>query len=463
MSEIQQAQVAVQIRNSWHNMLPEEHILSRSRLYDLVPYEIGTPWCESLTGYINRLGWTHHVPPRALVAQEIVPRLDEHQRLVAPVGVFGTKWAMSLNGAGAATRPWMEVLGYLTTRFDFHLLTLPSWVGDLSPRWQLRETPAWCPVCLTDWQTMGHPLYQPLLWMIRVVTICPRHKIPLISHCFHCQKPQLVFAPSKRRPGECTACGQWLGKETNMVSDQDVSEELVTWQEWIWERLKELQAASLAAGVLTWEPFFRLLATYLQEQKGYSRLAQATGIDRTVLYRWIDPADAYSPALETILKFCYVCRVTPLQVMNGQLDPLQPIVQKGTELRSPLPHRQNRRLDRERCQVALHGALDDKNESLTLSHVAQQLGYEDARQLMYHFPEECKLVAQRAKAYRQQRKAQRLAQVRENIQQVVCSLHTQGIYPSLHKVQAFLPRGLMKSPEAREAWHDALREQGYES
>lgn len=56
MSETQQAHVAVQIRNSWHNMLPEEHVLPRSRLYDLVPYEIGTPWCESLTGYINRLG-----------------------------------------------------------------------------------------------------------------------------------------------------------------------------------------------------------------------------------------------------------------------------------------------------------------------------------------------------------------------------------------------------------------------
>jgi len=461
MSEIPQAHVAVQIRNSWHNMLPEEHVLSRSRLYDLVPYEIGTPWCESLTGYINRLGWTHHVPPRALVAQEIVPRLDEHQRLVAPVGVFGTKWAMSLNGAGAATRPWMEVLGYLTTRFDFHLLTLPSWVGDLSPRWQLRETPAWCPVCLTDWQTMGHPLYQPLLWMIRVITICPRHKIPLISHCFHCQKPQLVFAPSKRRPGECTACGQWLGKETNMVSDQDVSEELVTWQEWIWERLKELQAASLAAGVLTWEPFFRHLATYLQEQKGYSRLAQATGIDRTVLYRWIDPADAYSPALETILKFCYVCRVTPLQVMNGQLDPLQLIVQRGTELRSPLPHRQNRRLDRERCQVALHAALDDQIEPLALSHVAQQLGYEDTRQLMYHFPEECKLVTQRAKAYRQQRKAQRLDQVREQVRQAVISVHSQGEYPSQRRVNPFLPRAFMRLPEARNAWHGALQELGY--
>ena len=140
------AQMMVQIRNTCAPLLPEERILPRSRLYDLAPYEIGTPWCESLTGYINRLGWTHHVPPRALVAQEIVPRLDERQRLAAPVGVFGTKWAMSLNGAGAATKPWITVLSHLTSRKDLPLLTLPLWVGDLSPRWQLGSvlhTPSW--------------------------------------------------------------------------------------------------------------------------------------------------------------------------------------------------------------------------------------------------------------------------------------------------------------------------------
>ena len=109
MSEIHQARV-VQIRNSWPNVLPDEKPPSRSQLYNLAPYEVGTIWCESLTGYINRLGWTHHVPPRALVAQEIVPRLDERLRLVAPVGVFGTKWAMSLNGAGSMTQPWIDVL-----------------------------------------------------------------------------------------------------------------------------------------------------------------------------------------------------------------------------------------------------------------------------------------------------------------------------------------------------------------
>lgn len=461
MSEMPQGSRVVQMRNSWPSLLPEEHAPPRSRLYNLVPYEIGTVFCESLTGYINRLGWTHRVPPRALVAQEIVPRLDLALPLVTPVAVFGTKWAMTLNGAGAMTKPWIDVLSRLTTRFDLHLLTSGSWIGDLSPRWQLRETPAWCPSCFSDWRASGQPPYQPLVWMMRVVTICPRHRTPLINHCPHCQKPQLVFASSKTQSGECTSCAHWLGKEANAPSDREGSSELMNWQEWIWATLKELQAASLTGGMLTWEPFFRHLEMYLKEQKGYSRLAQATGIDRTILYRWVDRDDVYHPTLETILKFCYACQITPLQVINGQLDQLQQIIQAGTELRSPLPQRQHQRVDRERCQMALQAALDNREEPPALYQVARRLGYE-ARQLAYHFPQECKLVTQRAKDYRKLRQMQRLVQLREDVQQAVLSLHTQGIYPSLHKVQSCLRRGSMQLQEARQAWHAALQELGFE-
>jgi DNA-binding phage protein/ribosomal protein S27E len=460
---MQPTSVVVHVRRLECNVLQQdEHVPPRSRLYSLAPREIGTIWCESLTGYINRLGWTHHVSPRALAAQEIVPRLDEHLRLVTPVGVFGTKWAMSLNGAGVMTKPWTLVLNHLTTRSDLHLLTLPSWIGDLSPRWQVRETPAWCPSCFCEWWTSGYPIYQPLLWMIRVVTLCPHHRTLLVNRCPRCQKPQLVFASNTTHPGECTSCAHWLGKETNVLSDQEVSTELMAWQEWIWATLEEFQAASLTSGTLTWEPFFRHLATYLQEQKGHSRLAQATGIDRTVLYRWVDPDDAYHPTLETILKFCYVCQITPLQVMNGQLDQLQQTIQRGTELRSPLPRRQHQRVDRERCQMALQAALESREEPLALYQVARRLGYK-ARQLAYHFPEECKLVKQRARDYRQQRKERYLVQVGEQVRQAVFSLHAQGIYPSLHKVQSFLAGGSMQMPEARETWHATLRELGLES
>ena len=197
-----------------------------------------------------------------------------------------------------------------------------------------------------------------------------------------------------------------------------LAKNFIAWQEWIWAVLQELQAASFAAGMLTWELFFRHLASYLKEQKGYSSLLRLQALTELFSIGG-ETDDAYNPTLETILKFCYVCQVTPLQVMNGQLS-TPANHSAGTELRSPLPRRQHQRVDRERCQMALQAALDGREEPLALYQVARRLGYE-ARQLAYHFPEECTLVTQRARDYRNQRKAQRLAQVRENIQQAVLS------------------------------------------
>ena len=60
----------------------------RSRLYGLMPCEVGTVWSESLTSYLNRLGWRHAVSPRALAAEMIVPHLDsDYQR--HQLGGFG--------------------------------------------------------------------------------------------------------------------------------------------------------------------------------------------------------------------------------------------------------------------------------------------------------------------------------------------------------------------------------------
>ena len=456
---MQQTGVVIPIRRSRHNVLQEENTPLRSRLYSLVPYEIGTVWCESLTGYINRLGWSHHVSACALAAEVIIPQLDEHQHWGTPASVFGAKWAMSLNGAGAITNAWMRVLSHLTARTDLPLLTLPCWVGDLPPRRQLRETPAWCPWCLSEWQATGQPLYQPMLWMIRLVTVCPRHRIVLVNRCPSCQKSQPLLARNNTQPFECASCTTWLGGETFSVAVEN--EELLAWQEWIWTVLQELQAASLVAGMLRWKPFFKHLATSLKEQKGYSQLAQATGIDRTNIYRWVDETDTYTPTLETVLKFCYVCKITPLQVMNGQPISLQQIVQRGAELHDLLPRRRNQRVDRERCQTLLQAILDGREEPLGVYQVAERLGYE-ACQLRYHFPEECKLVTQRAKEYRKQRKAQHLAQICEQVRQAVLSVHSQNMYPSQRKLRPLLPGGLMRMPEAKETWRATLRELGFD-
>ncbi len=55
----------------WDVSLPT--IPLRSRCYHLEPIGIGSPWVESLTGYVARLAETHHVKPKTLIMYEILP------------------------------------------------------------------------------------------------------------------------------------------------------------------------------------------------------------------------------------------------------------------------------------------------------------------------------------------------------------------------------------------------------
>jgi hypothetical protein len=81
---MQQTPIAVSVRMFQHKVLQEANIPPRSYLYSLSPCNIETIWRESLTGYINRLARTHHISPRDLIAQEILPRLSDGFHLSPP-------------------------------------------------------------------------------------------------------------------------------------------------------------------------------------------------------------------------------------------------------------------------------------------------------------------------------------------------------------------------------------------
>lgn len=437
---------------------------ARSQLYSLAPYEIETIWRESLTGYINRLGWTHHVSPRAFAAEMILPPVMRDLGQPLPTAArFGAHEAMSLNGTGSLASAGGARLDHLTRRTDVHLLTLPWWVGDLPRRGQLRATPAWCPLCLAAWRKQGQPLYQPLLWMFHIVTLCPRHRSPLLERCPRCQKRQVILATNNTQPGTCTSCGTFLGDDARSCSGEPEHEQQMAWQEWVIAVLEELLTTSQASGLLQWAPFFKHLATYLKAHQAYSRLARVTGITRQALHRWVKSDDPYAPTFQTLLKFCYVCKVTPVQVMRNQLDPLHQVRALGTRNDSALLARPVRRIvDRERSQALLQAVLEGREEPLGISQVAQRLGY-DEHSLLQHFPRECAEITRRAKAYRKQRKEQRFALMSEQVRQATFAVHALGHYPSQHAVQSLLLPAVMRIPESKVAWHAALRELGLES
>jgi hypothetical protein len=452
MTQMLAARTAVAVRRPEKMAFPP-----RTLLYHLAPQAPEAIWCESLTSYINRLGRAHHVSPRTLVAEVINPLLPSPNPFVA---AFGAQAAMGLNGNGEQSKGWQTVLERLTGQVHLHRLTFETVLGDFPSMRILRKTPAWCPMCLAEWKCAGQTLYQPLIWMLQVVTICPTHQTPLVDRCPACHRYQKVLATNKTPPFECTSCSVWLGDESSPRRTGKETTQQLAWQAWICSILEELQTASLMEGSLSWQVFFTQLVHYLRERKGaFRKLALAIGAEPTNFHGWVTNQDV---ALSTLLTFCYRCEVTPWQVMQGQLEPLERIIQGGASRSSPFPPRPNRRVDRDAYASYLDAALNREGVPPSLRDVARELGYGSTSQLTYHFPEKCALIAQRYAEYRDQRKQQRLLKVREDVRQAVFSLHAQGEYPLIYKLSDVFPNGLMRQREARNAWREALQELGRE-
>jgi hypothetical protein len=371
---------------------------------------------------------------------------------------------MQLNGVGPLALQWANLLEQLTVRLDLHLLTLHWWVGNLSSRGHLRGAPAWCPLCYAEWQAKERPIYQPLLWMVTVVTRCPIHQQALTSHCPHCQKKQAVIA-LKTAPGHCTQCKRWLGIlgiEKGPLGSVSTPPD---WHDFVVAALSELRLASLSGGVLQWELFFLHLAAGIQAvaqrvtQKElelfFTNIASLWQLDQWLSFRWV-------PSLETILKCCYLCEVTPLELMKGEIFPLVEAIQRGSPSRPAFHRRRKQRVNPGPCLELIQAVLDGREELLGLRRLSERLGCA-VPTLLRLYPEECALITQQARAYRRQQKEFRIAQACECVRQQVIALHAQGVYPSLHKVSALLPTGNLRSPEERNTWHATLRELGIES
>src|SRR5712692_404404 len=209
-----------------------------------------------------------------------------------------------------------------------------------------------------------------------------------------------------------------------------------------------------------WEQFFMNLSMSCEGRGEQSRLAELAGSARGQLATWL--RRSHTPTLQSILEFCYVCNVTPLQVLRGNLTVLKQVIQEGKPYRSPRARRPVRSVDREHCLGRIQAILDGREEPLGYVRLAQQLGH-SGQVLLYHFPQECALLSQQIKAHRRQRKEQRLAQVQEEVRQATLALHAQGIYPSQNKVADLLfDPNLLFQPEAKATWRALCQELGWD-
>lgn len=131
------------------------------RLYAVQPIGIGTPFVESLSGYLARLADAHAVSIGNLVLREL-------STLVAnplfhssePVISHGRFYA--INSLEDPARKWVEALQAGTMQGDLRLLTLLPFADLLWPLAIFRRRRAWCGACYTDDRANGRPVHERL-------------------------------------------------------------------------------------------------------------------------------------------------------------------------------------------------------------------------------------------------------------------------------------------------------------
>ena len=190
----------------------------RSRFYSIAPVGVGTPQVESLSGYIARLAEAHLLSVGDMVGRQSMsrPSTTVSKRMAGgqvrrPGEQVFHATAYAINGVSPWALKWVRTLERLTCCCHLDSLTLLPLRNTLSDMFLFKRRRSWCPHCYETDRETG-TVYERLLWTLRGIAVCPIHVAPLEEKCPFCCKALPPLA-AHSRPGYCSSCGHWLGKQ----------------------------------------------------------------------------------------------------------------------------------------------------------------------------------------------------------------------------------------------------------
>lgn len=109
--------------------------------------------------------------------------------------------------------PIIDALECLTGHTSLiYLTTLPYGFDCVSKKHgRMKRHASWCPYCYQEWKDRNLILYEPLVWLVDDVKLCPVHWSQLSDQCPHCHS-MLKYFNHVRFIGYCYQCGEWLGR-----------------------------------------------------------------------------------------------------------------------------------------------------------------------------------------------------------------------------------------------------------
>ena len=349
----------------------------RSRLYAPAPEGIGTAFVESLSSYVARLAEAHAVSTADLVRRE----LSRHTS--PPLILYSHK----MNGLGRCAARWVATLERVTCRSDPRYLTFLPFEHLFSNQLFLRRTRAWCPECTQETARKG-TIYGQLLWCLKIVEACPRHRRLLATACSRCRQ-SLRPLSAGARIGRCFRCGTELGCIMPATLKKPHGPPPTEFQLWaadavgqLLSHTSEVQPETLRSRISI------ILAAYTQEfaEGSCATVAETASCPIGVLYSWLDGTT--KPQIENLLRVWHQLRL-PVSVMFTP-DGIPLLLEEKSRAMIRIRRRREvtPRQSREQITRALERMLAEQ-PARSLNEVARSLGYATTAALRRANPEAC--------------------------------------------------------------------------
>jgi DNA-binding XRE family transcriptional regulator len=344
---------------------------------------------------------------------------------------------------------------------DLHLLTMLSFSDVIPSRNLFRSVRAWCPCCYQEWRERGDILYEPLLWLLKVVEYCPTHQTPLISRCPNCQHSNPPLS-RKFQLGFCSRCHTWLGQTSGESTANVRATELELWK-------IESLGALLALAPSSRE---KLSAAKIAEQLSIlvnkatagniAALSRRLKVPKNTLWLW--HSGEVLPLLESSLSICYHFQLSLVDFFTGEVCDRPNLGNWQLPMRQPssgnadvMPSiSQCESFDPEATRHLLERELaESEHPPISVSEIARRLGCH--RRVLYkYFPDLCSAIAAIYKNYRQQSHLENVNYCCQQVRGIVAQLYAEGQYPSEGRVVALMDKpALLRYEEVRSALQSA--------
>lgn len=446
----------LRVYEMWEGATPS--LPPRSRLYPLEPLGLGSLLSESLTSYIARLAEAHSVLTSTFVVQELLPH---YARSYLPKNrtVLWFSHARAFNGAKGWAKDMVAVVEALTARSKLQFLTWLPWAEAISARGLLRKRRAWCPTCFEVWRQRGKTIYEPLLWTLAVVTVCPLHGQPLQTCCPYCQQT-LPWLEAYMRPGYCSRCKCWLGSlSTSTLQEVDADFE---WHLWTAKAMGDLVGAGPGlsdlpqrkqAGQGLIQAMNQLAVDTIPD---FYRLLQVHNCRASSRVWWWCTGQAL-PELYGVLRLCHCLRVPPVDLLTGQVKIVDP-PRTFTANERPSNRSKSSTSYPEQTRLALEEILTNPQEPpLSLNQTAKRLGYYGHTSLMRTFPEHSRIIVERYRLYQDRILAACKLETERKIRQAIPMMTQRGETPTQTRVAAVLGKTALNRWETG-LLHEILQE-----